>query len=171
MSDYPRFNSESRFSPLFVSSVMQIEAGWIDYNNHLNMAYYNVLFDRAMDEALTFLGCGAYYAKARKHSCLIAEAHVRYLRELHVGDRVQVTLQLLDWDPKRMRVFEHLFHASEGWISACSESIVLHVNMATKTPTAFPPEVATRIAKMKSQHAAVPVPESAGRRIAISKRP
>jgi hypothetical protein len=34
----------------FVSSVMRIEPAWIDYNGHLNMAYYNVLFDRAIDE-------------------------------------------------------------------------------------------------------------------------
>src|SRR5688572_3341505 len=39
--DHPLF-----FAP-FVSSVMRVEKGWIDYNGHLNMAYYNVLFDRA----------------------------------------------------------------------------------------------------------------------------
>ena len=47
----------------FLSSVMQIEPQWIDYNGHLNMAYYNVLFDRAGDEAFDLLGCGAGYAK------------------------------------------------------------------------------------------------------------
>ena len=45
----------------FVSSVMRVEPGWIDYNGHLNMAYYNVLFDRAGDEAFDLLGCGAGY--------------------------------------------------------------------------------------------------------------
>ena len=34
----------------FLSSVMQIEPQWIDYNGHLNMAYYNVMMDRAIDE-------------------------------------------------------------------------------------------------------------------------
>src|SRR5262249_11830482 len=69
------------FAP-FVSSLMRVEPGWIDYNGHLNMAYYNVLFDRAVDEALELIGCGLDYVETRKQSCFTAEVHVRYLREL-----------------------------------------------------------------------------------------
>jgi len=72
------------FAP-FVSSPMRVEPGWIDYNGHLNMAYYNVLFDRAVDEAFELIGCGLDYVKTRKLSCFTAEVHVRYLRELHAG--------------------------------------------------------------------------------------
>jgi len=56
------------FAP-FVSSVMRVEPAWIDYNGHLNMAYYNVLFDRAVDEVFELLGCGLAYVKERRHSC------------------------------------------------------------------------------------------------------
>ena len=42
------------FAP-FVSSTMRVEPGWIDYNGHMNMAYYHVLFDRALEEALVHL--------------------------------------------------------------------------------------------------------------------
>jgi len=89
------------FAP-FVSSVMQVEPGWIDYNGHLNMAYYNVLFDRAVDEAYELLGVGATYAERRRYSFFTAEAHLRYLRELHSGDPVRVTFQLIDFDSKRL---------------------------------------------------------------------
>ena len=68
------------FAP-FVSSVMTVEPAWIDYNGHLNMAYYNVLFDRAVDEVFELLGCGADYVK-KGFSTFTAEVHVRYLREL-----------------------------------------------------------------------------------------
>jgi acyl-CoA thioester hydrolase len=78
------------FAP-FVSSVMRVEPGWIDYNGHLNMAYYNVLFDRAVDEVFELLGCGLAYVKERRHSCYTVEVHVRYLRELHAEDAVRVT--------------------------------------------------------------------------------
>jgi len=50
------------FAP-FVSSPMRVEPAWIDYNGHLNMAYYNVLFDRAVDEAFELIGCGLDYVK------------------------------------------------------------------------------------------------------------
>ena len=58
-----RGDLEPLFFAPFVSSVMRVEPAWIDYNGHLNMAYYNVLFDRAVDEVFELLGCGADYVK------------------------------------------------------------------------------------------------------------
>ena len=53
-----RTDLEPLFFAPFVSSVMRVEQSWIDYNGHLNMAYYNVLFDRCVDEAYELLGIG-----------------------------------------------------------------------------------------------------------------
>jgi acyl-CoA thioester hydrolase len=162
-----RFDCAPLFFAPFVSSVMRIEPQWIDYNGHLNMAYYNVLFDRAVDEAYELLGCGLAYLEATKHSTFTAEAHVRYLRELHAGDPVRVTFQLLDFDAKRMHYFEQLFHAEEGWLSATSENMVLHVDMTAKKTAPFPQAIAARLARMKAAHAHLAVPDGAGRRIAM----
>jgi acyl-CoA thioester hydrolase len=162
-----RPDPEPAFFAPFVSSVMRVEPGWIDYNGHLNMAYYNVLFDRAVDEAYELLGCGLAYLEAAKHSTFTAEAHVRYLRELHAGDPVRVTFQLLDFDAKRMHYFEQLFHAEEGWLSATSENMVLHVDVTAKKTAAFPQAIVARLARMKAAHAHLPVPDGAGRRIAM----
>ena len=157
------------FAP-FVSSVMRVEPQWIDYNGHLNMAYYNVLFDRAVDETYELIGVGANYVARRRQSIFTAEVHVRYLRELHAGDPVRVTFQLLDYDAKRLHYFEQLFHAQEGWVSATSENLSLHVDMASKKAAAFPSEVTARLAGMKASHALLPVPEAAGRRIGMPAR-
>ena len=108
---------------------MRVEPAWIDYNGHLNMAYYNVLFDRAVDEVYELLGLGLDYLKTRRHSTFTAEVHVRYLRELQEGDPVRVSFQLLDYDEKRLHYFEELHHAEEGWLSATSENMALNVNM------------------------------------------
>jgi len=153
------------FAP-FVSSVMKVEPAWIDYNGHLNMAYYNVLFDRAVDEVFELLDCGYEYVKTG-FSTFTAEVHVRYLRELHQGDPVRVTFQLLDYDAKRMHFFEQLFHAEQGWVSATSENMSLHVDMAAKKTAPFPPAVSKRLAQMKASHGQLPRPEAAGRRIAM----
>jgi acyl-CoA thioester hydrolase len=157
------------FAP-FVSSVMRVEPQWIDYNGHLNMAYYNVLFDRAVDETYELIGVGAGYAAERRHSVFTAEVHVRFLRQLHAGDPVRVTFQLLDYDDKRLHYFEQLFHAEEGWVSATSENLSLHVDMNSTKTAAFPREVAARLADMKAAHALLPVPEAAGRRIGMPAR-
>jgi acyl-CoA thioester hydrolase len=162
-----RVDLEPVFFAPFVSSVMTVEPAWIDYNGHLNMAYYNVLFDRAVDEAFTLIGCGPDYVARRKHSCFTTEVHVRYLRELHAGDRVRVTFQLLDHNTKRMRYFEQLFHATDGWVSATSENMSVHVDMSARRSTPFPPEISASLARMKTAHGNLPVPEAAGRRIAM----
>jgi len=164
-----RCDLEPLFFAPFVSSLMRVEADWIDYNGHLNMAYYNVLFDRAVDEAFELIGCGLDYVKTRKLSCFTAEVHVRYLRELHAGDPVRVTMQLIDCDAKRLHFFEQLFHAAEGWVSATSEDIALHVDLETRKTAPFPDDVAARLAKMKASHARLPRPEAAGRRIEMRK--
>src|SRR3974390_1987091 len=128
------------FAP-FVSSPTRGEEQWIDYNGHLNMAYYNVLFDRAVDETYELIGVGTNYVATRRRSVFTAEVHVRYLRELHAGDPVRVTFQLLDYDAKRLHYFEQLFHAEEGWVSATSENMALHVDMTGGKVTAFSADV------------------------------
>jgi acyl-CoA thioester hydrolase len=162
-----RAELEPLFFAPFVSSVMRVEDHWIDYNGHLNMAYYNVLFDRAVDEAYELIGVGVDYVEQRRHSFFTAEVHLRYLRELHVGDPVRVTFQLLDFDRKRLHTFEQLFHAEQGWVAATSENMSLHVDMAARKTAFFPAEVTRRLAQMKASHARLPRPEAAGRRIAM----
>jgi acyl-CoA thioester hydrolase len=151
----------------FTSSVMRVEPGWIDYNGHLNMAYYNVLFDRAVDEVYELLGLGLAYVEASHHSTFTAEVHVRYLRELHLDAPVRVTFQLLGFDAKRLHYFEELHHAEEGWLSATSENMALHVDMDARKTAAFPDAIMARLARMKAAHASLPVPHGAGRRIAM----
>jgi acyl-CoA thioester hydrolase len=154
------------FAP-FVSSLMRVEPQWIDYNGHLNMAYYNVLFDRCVDEAYELLGIGLDYLKTHKHSTFTAEVHVRYLHELAEGDPVRVTFQLLDYDTKRIHYFEQLFHATEGWVSATSENMTLHVDMTAKKVAPFPASVMRTLAAMKASHGRLPVPEAVGRHISM----
>src|SRR5262249_27676633 len=98
-----------------------------------------------------------------------AEVHLRYLRELRANDPVRVTVQLLDCDAKRLHFFEQLFHATEGWVSATSEDVALHVDMGTKQAAPFPDEVAARLAMMNASHARWPRPEAAGRLIEMRR--
>ena len=157
------------FAP-FVSSAMPVEAAWIDYNGHLNMAYYNVLFDRAVDEAYELMGVGAHYVEQHGRSLFTAEVHIRYLRELHAGDVVRATVQLLDFDSKRLHYFQQLFHAADGWVSATSENMVLHVDLTTKKTAPFAGLAAARIGAMHASHKMLPRPEAAGRSIAMPSK-
>src|SRR5437773_3706430 len=149
----------------FLASVMQIEPQWIDYNGQLNMAYYTVMFDRAIDELWLTVGIGPGYMRQRKGSTFTAECHVRYLREIHLGDPVQVSILLVGADEKRLHTFEEMRHATEGWLSATSENMTMHIDMAARKVAPFPPDISARIQAVADAHAAIPRPEGVGRRI------
>ena len=164
-----RATSSIFFAP-FVSSTMKVEPAWIDYNGHLNMAYYNLLIDRAVDEAFELVGLGPEYVRTRNASYFTAEAHVRYLHELAVNASVRATVHLLDVDAKRLHYFAELHQASEGWTSATSEQLALHVDIRTRRVVPWPDDILERLAAMKVAHAALPAPEAAGRRISMPSR-
>ena len=164
-----RSDLEPLFFAPFVSSVMRVEPAWIDYNGHLNMAYYNVLFDRAVDEAYELLGIGVDYVAKHRHSLYTAEVHVRYLHELHAGDAVRVTFQLLGYDRKRLHYFEQLVHATEGFLSATSENLSIHVDMDGRKSASMPQHVLDRLEKMSASHGKLPRPEAAGRRVGMKQ--
>ena len=151
----------------FLSSVMQIEPQWIDYNGHLNMAYYNVMFDRAIDELWLKLGIGPGYMKARQGSTFTAECHVRYLREIHLGDPVQVSILLVGADEKRLHTFEELRHATDGWLSATSENMTMHVDMGLRRVAPFPSDVRATIDAVARAHATIPRPDGIGRQVSM----
>jgi acyl-CoA thioester hydrolase len=154
----------------FLSSVMQIEPQWIDYNGHLNMAYYNVMFDRAIDELWLRLGIGPAYMRERHGSTFTAECHVRYLREIHLGDPVQVSILLVAADEKRLHTFEELRHARDGWLSATSENMTIHIDMATRRTAPFPADIQARIDAVANAHSGIVRPEGIGRKVAMPSR-
>jgi acyl-CoA thioester hydrolase len=158
------------FAP-YVSSHMRVEPQWIDYNGHLNMAYYNVLFDRAVDEAFALVGLGPDYASMRRASFFAAEAHVRYRRELHAGDPVRATLQLIDFDDKRLHYYMELRHAREGWLSASTENLSLHVDLINRKVAPFPAEILANLAMLKAAHAGLKPPETLGRAVGLRRAP
>ncbi len=154
----------------FVSRVMAVEKDWIDYNGHMNMAYYNVLFDRCADDAFELMGLGPDYAKTRRLTIYTAEVHVCYVQELHLGDEVTVSFQLLDHDEKRLRAYQEIRH-KDGWLAATSEALSLHIDMSGPKVAAFPADIQEKVEALRSAHATLPTPERAGRSIGIRRKP
>lgn len=155
-----------------VSPLMEIQKDWIDYNGHLNMAFYNVLFDRGVDMGFEHLGIGPNYLKERDCTIFTAEAHVRYIRELHLDHKVTASFQILDHDEKRLHVFQELRH-EDGWLSATSETLALHINMSDESGprvAPFPDDIAGHVDAMAANHTRLPYPEDAGRRIEIRRK-
>ncbi|MEM9623598.1 MAG: thioesterase family protein, partial [Pseudomonadota bacterium] len=140
-----------------------------DYNGHLNMAFYNVIFDRGVDHIFDYLDIGEAYARSGVGSGFIVQAHVQYLQELSLHDEVEVHFQLLDYDKKRLHFIEQLFHREQGYLAATSEQLGIHVDMQTRRATAFPDPVLEKLAELSTVHSKVPTPAQAGQLVRIKK--
>jgi acyl-CoA thioester hydrolase len=92
---------------------------------------------------------------------------VRYLREVHLGDAVQISILLVAADEKRLHTFEEMRHATEGWLSATSENMTMHIDMTSRKVAPFPPDIRARIRAEADAHAAIPRPESIGRKVGM----
>ena len=135
---------------------------WIDYNGHMNVAYYVLVFDRATDDFFDFMGLTAAYRAAGNISAFTAEMHVNYIREVKEGDEVFVTTQLLGYDEKRFHYFHQMSHAEQGYLAATSELLCLNVDMSQRRVTHMPPPILDRLAEIKQSHAVLPLPEQVG---------
>ncbi|MGB3246987.1 MAG: thioesterase family protein [Sulfitobacter sp.] len=150
------------------SSLMSVRPEWIDFNGHLNMAYYNVLFDNAADELYPMLGFGPDYQKTGC-TTYMAEFHVCYLRELHEGDEVYATFQLIDFDEKRFHSYQEIWH-KDGWCAATAEGLTLHVDQSGPRVAPMPDSILSTLQTLKQSHSDLPLPERAGRSIGLKRR-
>jgi acyl-CoA thioester hydrolase len=115
------------------------------------------------------VGLGPEYLKSGA-SFFTLEAHATYVRELHADHTVKVTVQMLDYDSKRMHYVQEMYHADEGWLSATMEAICMHVDMEAKKSALFPENILNRIAAMQEAHAGLPVPPQVGHKIGIIRK-
>ena len=146
----------------FKSSNEVILPEWIDYNGHMNVSYYVLVFDHATDQFIDHMGLTAEFRAAGKVSAFTAEMHVNYIQEVKKGDEVFVTTQLLDYDAKRFHYFHRMYHAEQGYLAATSELLCLYVDMTARRVTQMPPLIMDRLVEIKQSHAALPIPEEVG---------
>jgi len=143
---------------------------WIDYNGHMNLAYYTVLFDGATDALFDELGLGLDYRQTRKLGTFVAETHNLYERELLVGARVRVATQILGLDQKRLHLGHAMYALDGGHRAATQELMFLHVDLVERRVSPFPDDLYRRIAEAAAAHADLPRPCWIGRRIALPQR-
>ena len=142
---------------------------WIDYNGHMNVSYYVLVFDRATDDFFDFMGMTAEYRAAGNVSAFTAEMHVNYIREVKEGDEVYVTTQLLGYDEKRFHYFHQMYQAEQGYLAATSELLCLFVDMNQRRVTQMPDPILDRLAEIKQSHAELPLPEQVGSVMKVKK--
>lgn len=155
--------------PLYLLD-LAVEPEWIDYNGHMNMGYYLVAYDRATDELMDRLGMDERYREASGCSIYVLEVHLCYERELRLGDRTAVDVQIVDHDTKRIHCFLRMHRHGDRELAATGEMMLMHVALENGRSTPMPEPVLSRVRELADRHAALPRPPQLSQTIGIRRR-
>jgi len=117
-----------------------IKKEWTDYNNHMNMAYYVLVFDQIWEIILEKFKMGEQSAKSNKMSTMVVETHTTYNNEVKEGDEVDINLTFFDHDKKRLHFKMEMIEKSSKKLSATLEMLSLYIDLDKRRVTEFEDE-------------------------------
>ena len=113
---------------------------WTDYNEHMNMAYYVLIFDLAWEVVLEKFKMGEHSAKTNKKSTMVVETHTTYNNEVKQGDEVDIVLTYFDHDKKRLHFKLEMYEKSKQTLSATIEMLSLYIDLSQRKVAEFEEE-------------------------------
>ena len=151
---------------------IEIPADWVDYNDHLNDAYHAVAFSRAGDVFLENIGLGAAGREATGCTIYTLALVIRFLAEAKLGERIGISVQVLEIDRKRLRFWLEARRVGDSVLVSTSEQVMICIDRTGERPHAadFPREVAAKLAAVAASHANLPAPLEAGQGLTLRRR-
>ena len=113
---------------------------WTDYNNHMNLSFYILVFDRAAEKILSQFKMGEEAAKKEKRSTMVVETHTTYNNEVKEGDDVEVFLSYFNHDKKRLHYKLEMYEKDKNNLSATTEVLALYMNLDLRKVAEFESE-------------------------------
>ena len=114
---------------------------WTDYNNHMNVAYYVLIFDIYGAETLmSKFKMGEHSAKTTKKSTMVVESHITYNQEVNEGDEVDINLTFFDHDKKRLQYKFEMIHKEKKYLASTMEFLSLYVDLNERKVSEFETE-------------------------------
>lgn len=151
------------------SSVRRVLPEWIDYNGHMNVAYYVLAIDKATDDIFDALGMGLPLVRERRMGPMALVNQIHYLDELLEGQEFRCDMQLLDADHKRMHYVVTMHHLAKGTVAATYEGLSINVDLERRRSTPYPPEIHERLQALLAAHAGLQRPPQVGAGIGIRR--
>ncbi len=114
---------------------------WTDYNGHMNVAYYVLIFDLYGAEFLmTKFEMGEHSAKTTKKSTMVVESHITYNQEVKEGDEVDINLLYFNHDSKRLQYKFEMVHKTKKYLASTMEILALYVDLEKRKVAEFEKE-------------------------------
>jgi len=145
-----------------------VQRDWVDYNGHMSESCYLLVFGDQSDAFFRLIGIDEAY-RAGGYSLFTVQSMIFNLAEAHLGDPLQLSLQVIDADEKRLHIFHAMHNAETGVLLATGEQMLVHVDMAAGRSAPMPPDLFARVQAVRAAHADLARPAQAGRNIAIKR--
>ncbi len=142
---------------------------WIDVNNHMNVAYYVLAFDEAVDSLWEEFGITEDHINVSNSSTFAVETHITWQREMSVDDPYVITSQLLAYDDKRIHQFMRMYHAKNHYLAATAEWLNLHVDLSVRKVSPWPDAIRQQIADFAGRQSDWGWPVEAGKQMQVPR--
>jgi len=116
---------------------------WTDYNGHMNLAFYILIFDKGAEKILSKFKMGEQSAKTTKKSTMAVESHTTYNNEVKENEEVDVHLSYFDHDKKRLLYKLEMYEKNKNILSAATEVLSLYIDLNIRKVAEFENEKVT----------------------------
>jgi|TARA_B110000914_G_C15322528_1_gene380891 acyl-CoA thioester hydrolase len=122
-------------------SSQKIIKDWIDYNDHMNVSFYLLIFDKfGVDKLNNIFKMGEQSAKTTGKSTMIVETNITYNQELKLDDEVDINLIYFSHDKKRLQYKMEIIHKEKKYLASTIEVLALYVDLNTRKVSEFESE-------------------------------
>jgi acyl-CoA thioester hydrolase len=167
---------KNRYSSLMIKNGfkelnrLNVRPEWIDYNGHMNVAYYVMAFDQSLDNLLDQIELTRAYRDASNCTVYVLETHVTYRQEVKANDPLLITFRVVDVDDKRIHLFLEMYHEQEGFLAATSEQMILHIDASGPKAHPMPASILGNLQALYTAQKDFPAPDQLRAQIGIRRK-
>ena len=146
------FPAPGQIRQLPVNLQTTIPKEWEDRNGHVNVQFYQALYEMGGWMVLDQLGFDEDWFTVNGTSQFDLEHHLYYRAELRAGDAVSAYSRVLGRSEKRFHGMYFIVNDSRDVLAATLEYVAANVDMRTRRISGFPEEVAKGLDSLLEQH-------------------
>ena len=144
-----------------------VQPEWLDHNGHMNVTWFMKTFELGIDSYKALIGLDADYLERHQRSTVALESHITYQREAYLGDELRLETRLVDFDGKRVVVYQELYRDSD--LLATQETLAISFDTAARRSRPFDPPIARNYQRLVDAQRHLPRPRWLGRAIGLGQ--
>ena len=151
-----------------VVSQCSVGTQWLDYNDHMNVAYYVMAFDLGIDTFKDVIGITLESIQRKKRSTVALESHITYQQEAKLGDSLRIETRIVDFAGKRIHYYQEMYRDQE--LLSTQETLSISFDTVARKVCEFEKEPAGNLRLMLERQNSIQKTGVIGRSIAIKKK-